>query len=105
MLTYIYQADLYCEDCAKQIKAELAYSHESQSENTFDSGDYPKGPYPAGESDTPDHCGGCGIFLENSLTGDGEQYVKDAIRAGTGDPEVLATWKEFYSYLFPEEED
>ena len=105
MLTYIYRADLYCDDCAKQIKASLGFSHEGQSEHTFDSGDYPKGPYPAGESDTPDHCGNCGVFLENSLTGDGERYVLDAIRAGTGNPEVLATWKEFYSYLFTEEED
>jgi hypothetical protein len=105
MLAYVYQADLYCEDCATQIKAELAYSHEGQPEHLFDSDEYPKGPYPAGESDTPDHCGNCGVFLENSLTGDGEQYVKDAIQDGTGDPEVLATWKEFYSYLFTEEED
>jgi len=105
MLTYIYRADLYCEDCAKQIKARLNFSHEHLDIDTFDSGDYPAGPYPAGESDTPDHCGGCGIFLENPLTGDGEQYVKDAIQDGTGDPEVLATWKEFYSYLFTEEED
>ena len=105
MLAYVYQADLYCEDCVSAIKASLGFSHEGQSEHTFDSDEYPKGPYPAGDSDTPDHCGQCGIFLENSLTGDGEQYVKDAIQNGTGDPEVLATWKEFYSYLFTEEED
>jgi hypothetical protein len=53
MLAYVYQADLYCEDCATQIKAELAYSHEGQPEHLFDSDEYPKGPYPAGESDTP----------------------------------------------------
>ena len=105
MLAYVYQADLYCEDCANAIKAELGFICEGLSEYTFDSDVYPKGPFPAGDSDTPDHCGACGIFLENSLTGDGEEYVKDSIRVGTGDPEVLATWKEFYSYLFPEEED
>jgi hypothetical protein len=42
----------------------------------------PKGPYPdgVGEADTPQHCDGCGEFLENPQTGDGLIYVEDAIR-------------------------
>ena len=42
-------------------------------ENDYDSDDLPKGPYSngGGEADTPQHCDGCGAFLENPLTGDG----------------------------------
>lgn len=105
MDTYIFQAALYCTDCANEIKWQLDFSHEGQPEHLFDSGDYPKGPYPASESDTPDHCDSCHVHLENPLTGDGEDYVREALSDGTGNPEVLAEWRAFYSYLFTEQED
>jgi len=59
-----------------------------------DSDTYPQGPYAdgGGESDTPAHCDVCGVFLENPLTPDGVEYVRELIRA-EGNP----TWAEFYA--------
>ena len=48
------------------------------NEYTWDSDDYPKGPYPVEESDIPQHCGTCGIFLENPLTDYGEEEFKES---------------------------
>jgi hypothetical protein len=85
MLAYVYQAALLCEECGcatrERLTAEGAAPQDSENESTFDSGDFPKGPYPygGGEADTPQHCDACGVFLENSLTADGESYVKEAI--------------------------
>ena len=47
------------------------------NEYSWDSDAYPKGPYWSGDSysDTPDHCGTCGLFLENPLTPDGYRYI------------------------------
>lgn len=91
MEAYIYNADIYCEDCAETIKATLT------GPDTGDSDDYPQGPYPdgGGEADYPQHCGHCGEFLENSLTDNGANYVSEAV-ANNGAPEV---WREFYDYL------
>ena len=102
MDAYIYKADIYCEDCMRDIKATvladpcLAYN-----------GDSPKGPFPngAGEADIPQHCGSCGVFLENPLTDDGRAYVKEQIEyaidmtgiaAGGAYPGVVQTWAKFY---------
>lgn len=53
-----------------------------------------------GEADCPQHCDTCGKFLRNPLTPDGENYVVDAIEQGDGDAEILAAWRDEYSYLF-----
>jgi hypothetical protein len=75
------------------------------SESDYDSDDLPKGPYAhgGGEADTPQHCDGCGQFLENPLTGDGLTYVEDALRrwlttkklSGVTDDAVV-DWADFY---------
>jgi hypothetical protein len=132
MDTYIYQADIYCEDCGQAIidrlraeardKASLqvqatATALESQygidpdkfpkffdmleraafrqlacdtsDESSYDSDEWPKGPYGngGGESDCPQHCGDCHEFLENPLTPDGYQYVRE---------NYCAQWDSFY---------
>lgn len=48
-------------------------------ESSYDSDEWPKGPYPdgGGEADTPQHCAGCHEFLENPLTSDGYEYVRE----------------------------
>jgi sarcosine oxidase delta subunit len=83
---YIFQADIYCEGCGEEIKKEIEAAGnapaDAEDEHTFDSDDYPKGPYPdgGGESDTPQHCGGCRAFLYNPLTQDGYAYLRESAR-------------------------
>lgn len=95
MDAYIYAAALYCSDCAatiKRDKVEPGHVRECD-ESSYDSGEWPKGPYPrgGGESDTPSHCDGCGVFLENPLASGGIDYVLDA-RPGP----VRDMWLRFY---------
>ena len=84
MNVYSYHGVLLCEDCVPTI------------ENDEDVGWFPNG---GGEADTPQHCHCCGVFLENPLTRDGEDYVRSALDDGDGNPEVLEIWREFYYYL------
>jgi len=46
---YVSGGEVYCESCR----------------SLNDDGPYPDG---GGEADAPQHCGGCGVFLENPLT-------------------------------------
>lgn len=85
MDAYVYQAALYCEDCGLAIRkriCEAGRQPANRDESTYDSDDYPKGPYPdgGGESDTPEHCNGCGVFLGNPLTQEGYRYFFDAAK-------------------------
>lgn len=108
-MAYVYQAALLCDDCglAKQ-KALLGTVHPSKD---YDSDRFPQGPYAdgGGEADSPQHCDHCGEFLENSLTGDGEEYVRDLIAqhhaTGRGSESVLRQWSEFYGIAFDPEID
>jgi len=111
---YIYCADIYCEDCGRAIRERLTAEGKApadpSNERSYDSGDFPKGPYAEHEceSDTPHHCA-CGpkclnalditgtlvgAWLENPLTCAGVYYVIDAVRAG-GD--VAAFWASKYA--------
>jgi len=92
MKVYIYNADIYCEKCGREIRGALG-----QSCDTGDSGDYPQGPYydGGGESDCPQNCGGCGLFLENPLTEEGYDYVREVLQTGLSSTR-LDEWLEFY---------
>lgn len=83
MRAFIYAAALHCEPCGEAIRELLAESAPADvgNESTYDSDDFPKGPYAdgGGEADTPQHCDSCGVFLRNSLTGEGERYVCEAL--------------------------
>ena len=90
---YIYCADLYCASCAERIMRELP----KPAEEPFDSEEYPCGPYAdgGGESDSVQHCADCGAMLENPLTEEGLESLRDflaeteerAVRyVATGDP-------------------
>jgi hypothetical protein len=118
MDAYIYQAALWCSDCTRTIKKELKKKGETpedpDDEGSYDSDDYPKGPYSegGGEADTPQHCDGCAVFLENPLTGDGEEYVREAVardhenrKKGKKANPIAGEWKEFYDYLDFGEDD
>lgn len=104
MNAYMYQAALYCEECATAIKHRLDLDGKTPTlpddERTFDSDDYPKGPYAdgGGESDIPAHCDACGLFLRNPLTSDGEQYVREQRI-------IPADWRDEYAYLWLNLED
>lgn len=112
MDAYIYQAALWCPICTREIKKDLKKEghvpEDPNDEHSYDSDDYPKGPFDdgGGEADTPQHCDGCNVFLENPLTSDGEEYVREAVhedderrrRGGKANP-VTGEWREYYDYL------
>ena len=127
MDAYIYQADLYCPACITKIRLRLEAEGKKpenwRDETTFDSDDYPKGPFAdgGGESDTPQHCGmgaDCldylsltndaedapqirvGAFLKNPLTCEGVKYVQEAIDQAEADGTehtITDVWADFYS--------
>ena len=98
---YIYCADLYCPDCAKDIERDLIGQGMALCQGMDDSDNWPV-PYSRGEgeSDTPDHCGKCQRFLGRNLTDDGiayifEHYWEDLDRDGVIG-EVVQGWLDFY---------
>jgi hypothetical protein len=97
---YVYQAAMICADCAEKVKDQLGVLGrvpiEPDNESTYDSDDYPKGPYPdgGGESDVPEHCDHCGMFLENLLTDEGADYVKGQVTGTLGGPGQDESWDE-----------
>lgn len=106
----IYQASLYCDDCIAEVKTKLldegaTAPEDRDDEETYDSDEWPKGPYPdaGGEADTPQHCEGCGVFLENDLTVEGARYVQEAAEEWIADiisqhDKAVKEWMEFYGY-------
>jgi hypothetical protein len=96
---YVYQAALYCEPCGEAIRERLTKEgsapEDPSDEGSFDSGDFPKGPFAdsGGEADSPQHCDACGEFLENPLTQEGLDYVAEAAERGSA---VAKEWAEFY---------
>jgi hypothetical protein len=108
MYVYVYQADLLCAACGEDMIARL---QAQGATDTGDSGDYPQGPYAygGGEADCPHHCGNgeacidaeelggrlVGAFLENPLTDDGTDYVREKL-AETPESPVVQLWAEFY---------
>lgn len=138
----IYQADIFCDDCADDIKrriyVELWNSRDTEfcpdgaacsrfesmadlddylqemDEREYDSGDYPKWCSDDAESDCPEHCGShadcinayimsdggrIGYCFGNSLTSDGEDYVKEAVREGDDDGVAREVWSVEYDYI------
>jgi len=83
-------ADIWCPDCAaekygpdKQTPPYRLDDEGNEVHAVFSGSD---------EADTPQHCAGCGAFLENDLTPDGARYVADADPAGPHTRE----WQDFY---------
>lgn len=104
MNVYIYQADVWCEDCGAvvcdRLRVEGKAPADPEDECTYDSDDYPKGPFEDEESDCPEHCAGCGVFLENPLTKEGFDHLKgsivDAVMTGATDSVALSVWAPYY---------
>ena len=114
MNVYIYDADIFCEQCGEEIRKWLTHDgfapDDSSDELSYDSDEFPKGPYPdgGGEADTPQHCGSgetcynaielndgrpIGVLLNNDLTSEGVEYVREAMKDGN---EVTNLWAEYY---------
>ncbi len=91
MDVYIYQAALHCDECGhgicKDLKAKGEAPDDPKDESSYDSDDYPKGPFAdgGGEADCPQHCDSCGVFLENPLTSEGAAYVEEAVQTALAD--------------------
>jgi hypothetical protein len=58
---YAYQADVYCDSCAREIASELA-REEPESEDTVDTEDFPI-PIFFGEHEERQYCAACGEYL------------------------------------------
>lgn len=95
MDAYLFQAALICEDCCNEFKKRNVKPADvdETDEGTYDSDQWPKGPYSdgGGEADCPQHCDHCGLFLENPLTPDGDAYVREKANAYVHDD---ASWSE-----------
>lgn len=104
---YIYQAAILCDDCAES--SELRCGLIAEGRTAEDDSDYwPYGPFdPAGqETDSPDCCAMCNVFIPTRLTADGVQYVKDALAeymaTGRGSREVLDEWSHTFGIPWPD---
>ena len=125
MEAYIYCADIYCELCGESIRERITLEGNSpdnpEDETTYDSDEFPKGPFidGGGESDCPQHCASgkdClqaleidgekyGAFLENDLTTEGVRYVTEQLKESPESP-IPQLWKKYYSDCgieFPED--
>lgn len=121
MIGAIYAADMWCAGCADKIKDRLCSEGNAPADiddaRSYDSDVYPKDVDVSCESDTVQHCAAgadcvdahefdddfkIGVWLENDLTSDGEDCVRDAVRAGreaVGGNVVTELWAEYYGYL------
>lgn len=86
----------------------------------FDSDEYPKDCDDDEESDSPQHCGShaecidyeelkdgtrVGHFFRNSLTTDGEDYVREAVRDGEEGGVARELWMPEYDYIDFEDDE
>lgn len=122
-MVYMYQAALWCDSCANEIKGRLTREgkapEDPDDDTSFDSDEFPK--YvgtTGGESDTPDHCDAgadcleaeelsdgtkVGALLTEELTTDGAEYVKQAV--AEGGLCAVEIWKPAFDWLDYDEGD
>ena len=71
-VVYVYQAAFLCEACGERMRFKLDSEgltpEESENETTYDSDDYPKGPYRAEEVETCDSMDRCLNLTESEVT-------------------------------------
>lgn len=124
MDVYMFQAALWCEDCGEALREQMIQDGEApedpDDEESYDSDEFPKGPYGdgGGEADSPQHCDAgehcinavelssgskVGAFLENPLTDDGNEYVREAVLEAKAKKKkgsvALEIWKPYYDYI------
>ena len=102
---YIYDADLYCPDCASNIEHDLIGRGMALCQGMNDSNTWPQeySSIGVGETDSPDHCGNCHRFLGRDLTEHGVEYVKqsaiDELARDGAIGEVVQGWLDYYGYI------
>ena len=98
MEAWIYQSALLCGECAIERRVELNLAVVKLADEEGDYDIVPQGPFPdgGGEADCPQHCDHCGIHLENPLTADGYEYVRDMARDPDSHTDTIRTWRAFY---------
>lgn len=120
---YIYQADIWCQSCGLEICNRLRKHGEApentDDQTTYDSNEYPKECCDSGESDSPQHCAAgpdcleydepefgwkVGKFLENDLTQDGYDYVKEYLKTDPNSA-VVRLWANYYSITVDDDEE
>ena len=98
MKVWVYQADIYCDECGPTICREHGLDPGNLPEG--DSNDIPQGPYldGCGEADQPQHCGHCQVFLRNPLTNDGYRYVMEKLTdiGSAKSRGILQEWMDYY---------
>lgn len=119
---YIYQADLYCDDCAHDIMEQLKKAGKGPKDPedlySYDSNDYPKYVRKE-ESDCPEHCAAgedclnveilsdrskVGYFFGNPLTTEGYEYVKETLAESIENnikSVAIEIWGPFYGLTPP----
>ena len=123
MDAYIYCADIYCADCGRAIRKQLKREGHAPADprdgSSYDSDEYPKGPFEdgGGEADCPQHCGSgidclnaitlldnsiIGAFLENPLTQVGYQYVREMYLEDSAS-ELVQLWVDYYPEAIKDE--
>lgn len=118
---YIYQADVWCDECAEKIKERLDETIDPKGSDgqTYkdtdndDSDGYPQGPYDDDDSETdcPNHCAagedclnavdGVGCML-GRLTENGVNYVLEALREPRRS-DVVLLWMSHYEISWPKD--
>ena len=117
---YVYQADVYCDECGDNIRGKLHAQGKAPEDimdhSSYDSDDFPKDAnVEHEESDIPQYCAQCGKFLYNPLTSEGYKYVRAALSelpALTSIPKLqtaghphLANWASWYGFRYWDAED
>ena len=98
---YMFQGSLYCEDCGRDIQDKIREEgkapEDESDEESFDSDDFPNGPFSGGggEADSIHHCDSnetclnaielpckskIGAWLGNDLTSEGDEWLASSIR-------------------------
>lgn len=96
MSVFMFRAAFYCSDCAGDLPQPpaLTWDEIDHAEYLWDSDDVAIEFPDAGEADCPQHCDRCHVMLDHRLTNDGIDYVLEALRDGSGDPDVHRQWDE-----------
>src|ERR1700682_111947 len=107
---YMYRGALYCGDCGEDIRESLTVDGEApqdpEDELSYDSETFPKGPFDSNdESDSPQSCDKCGIFLENRLTEEGIDHLHWMIIDSLHHGRVSAACRDWIEYYQVELED
>ena len=89
---YVYGSDYWCADCLKEAEIDFSWDEVGTIFSNF-------------ESDYPQHCHACHIFLGGNLTVDGVKALKQAYRDGhyrnasSGPDDQFEEYMHAFSYL------